>query len=173
MPAEPYIGQIMPFAGTFAPSGWALCDGSLLPISQYSALFSLVGTYYGGDGQTTFALPDLRSRVPIHQGQGPGLSSCVIGENGGGETVTLLTTQLPVHTHPAMGNSAAGTSADPTGGVWASGPTSTYIAGASADTNMNPTSISGSGGGQPHDNMLPFLTLNFCIALEGIYPSQS
>jgi microcystin-dependent protein len=173
MPAEPYIGQIMPFAGTFAPSGWALCDGSLLPISQYDALFSLIGTTYGGDGQTTFALPDLRSRVPIHQGQGPGLSNYVLGENGGAEAVTLLTTQMPMHTHPAMGNSDAGTSADPTGGVWASGPTSTYIAGASADTNMNPTAISGSGGGQPHDNMLPFLALNFCIALEGIYPSQS
>jgi microcystin-dependent protein len=173
MPAEPYIGQIMPFAGTFAPSGWALCDGSLLPISQYSALFSLIGTYYGGDGQTTFALPDLRSRVPIHQGQGPGLSSYVIGQNGGAEAVTLTTAQLPAHTHPTMGNSDAGTSPDPTGGVWASGPTSTYIAGASANTNMNPTSISGSGGGQAHDNMLPYLALNFCIALEGIYPSQS
>ena len=173
MPAQPFIGQIMVFAGNFAPQGWAQCNGQLMPISQYDALFSLIGTTYGGDGQTTFALPDLRSRVPIHQGQGPGLSGYVIGQNGGAEAVTLLTTQLPVHTHPAMGNSDAGTNTDPTGGVWASGSTSTYIAGASANTNMNPTSISGSGGGQPHDNMLPFLTLNFCIALEGIYPSQS
>ncbi len=173
MPAQPFIGQIMVFAGNFAPAGWAQCNGQLLPISQYDALFSLIGTTYGGDGQTTFALPDLRSRLPIHQGQGPGLSNYVPGENGGAEAVTLLTSQLPVHTHPALGNSDAGTSTDPTGGVWASSPNNIYIAGASADTTMNPTSISGSGGGQPHDNMLPFLTLNFCIALEGIYPSQS
>ena len=173
MPAQPFIGQIMVFAGNFAPAGWAQCNGQLLPISQYDALFSLIGTTYGGDGQTTFALPDLRSRLPIHQGQGPGLSNYVPGENGGAEAVTLLTSQLPVHTHPALGNSDAGTSTDPTGGVWASGPTNIYIAGASANTNMNPASISGSGGGQPHDNMLPFVTLNFCIALEGIYPSQS
>ena len=173
MPAQPFIGQIMVFAGNFAPQGWAQCNGQLMPISQYDALFSLIGTTYGGDGQTTFALPDLRSRVPIHQGQGAGLSNYSLGENGGAEAVTLLTTQLPVHTHPAMGNSDAGTNTDPTGGVWASSPTNMYIAGASANTNMNPTSISGSGGGQPHDNMLPFVTLNFCIALEGIYPSQS
>ena len=173
MPAQPFTGQIMVFAGNFAPQGWAQCNGQLMPISQYDALFSLIGTTYGGDGQTTFALPDLRSRVPIHQGQGPGLSNYTLGENGGGETVTLLTSQLPVHTHPALGNSNAGTSTDPAGGVWASGPTSTYIAGASANASMSQTSISGNGGSQPHDNMLPFLTLNFCIALEGIYPSQS
>ena len=173
MASDPYIGTIMLFGGNFAPLGWAQCNGQLLPISQYDALFSLIGTTYGGDGQSTFALPDLRSRVPIHQGQGAGLSNYSLGENGGLEAVTLLSNQLPAHSHPAMGNSGAGTSTDPTGGVWASGPTSTYIAGASANTNMNPTSISGSGGGQPHDNMLPFLTLNFCIALEGIWPSQS
>lgn len=172
MAIDPYIGTIMLFAGNFAPAGWAQCNGQLLPISQYDALFSLIGTTYGGDGQSTFAVPDLRSRAPIHQGQGSGLSSYILGENGGVETVALAGNQLPMHSHQALGNSGAGTSTDPAGGVWASGPTSTYIAGGSANTNMNPTSISGSGGGQPHDNMLPFLTLNFCIALEGIYPSQ-
>jgi len=173
MATDPYIGTIMVFAGNFAPAGWAQCNGQLLPIGQYDALFSLIGTTYGGDGQTTFALPDLRSRVPIHQGQGSGLSNYSLGENGGLEAVTLQSNQIPAHSHPAMANSGAGTSMDPAGGVWAGGPTSMYIAGASANTNMNPTSISGSGGGQPHDNMLPFLTLNFCIALEGIWPSQS
>ena len=172
MATYPYIGTIMVFAGNFAPAGWAQCNGQLLPISQYDALFSLIGTTYGGDGQSTFALPDLRSRAPIHQGQGSGLSSYVLGENAGVETVALAGNQLPMHSHPAMGNSGAGTSTDPAGGVWAGGPTSTYIAGGSANTHMNPTSISASGGGQPHDNLLPFLTLNFCIALEGIYPSQ-
>ena len=173
MPAQPFIGQIMVFAGNFAPQGWAQCNGQLMPISQYDTLFSLIGTTYGGDGQTTFALPDLRSRVPIHQGQGAGPSAYSLGENGGVEAVTLLSSQMPVHSHPAMGNSDAGTSSDPTDGVWASGPTNTYIAGASANTNMDPTAISGSGGSQPHDNMLPFMTLNFCIALEGLWPSQS
>ena len=173
MSATPYIGTIMLFGGNFAPAGWAQCDGQLLPISQYDALFSLIGTTYGGDGQTTFALPDLRSRVPLHQGQGPGLSSYIIGQNGGAEAVTLTGGQMAAHSHPALGNSAAGTSNTPAGNVWAVNPTSIYISGASANTTMNPAAIANNGGSQPHDNMLPFSTLNFCIALEGIYPSQS
>lgn len=173
MPTEPYIGQIMAFGGAYAPQGWALCDGSLLSISQYDALFSLIGTTYGGDGQTTFALPDLRSRAALHQGQGPGLSSYVLGQSGGAETVTLNVGQLPPHSHPALGNSSAGTGPNPAGAVWASSPANIYAAGAAANAAMSATAISASGGGQPHDNMLPFVTLNFCIALEGIYPSQS
>jgi microcystin-dependent protein len=173
MSTEPYIGTIMLFAGNFAPQGWAQCDGQLLPISQYDALFSLIGTTYGGDGQTTFALPDLRSRVPVHQGRGPGLSSYTIGENGGVESVTLTAGQLAAHTHPALGNSGAGTQNSPAGGVWAGSSVSIYSAGASANTAMSPAAVSNSGGSQPHDNMLPFTAFNFCIALEGIFPSQS
>ncbi len=173
MPATPYVGQIMAFGGNFAPQGWALCDGSLLPISQYDVLFSLIGTTYGGDGQTTFALPDLRSRVPLHQGQGSGLSNYVLGQSGGAEAVTLTVGQLPQHSHPAMANSGGGTGSSPSGAVWAGSPTNIYTAGAAANAAMAATSISASGGSQPHDNMLPFVTLNFCIAFEGIYPSQS
>jgi microcystin-dependent protein len=172
MPTEPYIGQIMAFGGNFAPQGWALCDGSLLPISQYDALFSLIGTTYGGDGQTTFAVPDLRSRAALHQGQGPGLSSYSLGQSGGAEAVTLTENQLSPHSHPAMGHSGAGDNAHPAGAVWATSSTNLYTAGAAANAAMDATSIAPSGGSQPHDNMLPFLTLNFCIALEGIYPSQ-
>lgn len=169
----PYIGTIMPFAGNFAPAGWAKCDGSLLPIAENEALYALIGTTYGGDGQETFALPDLRGRVPLHQGQGRGLSINVIGEAGGVETVTLTTNQLPAHTHPVAANSGAGTSASPAGGVWAAGPANAYTASAAANTTMSGAAISASGGGQPHENMLPFLAVNFCIAVEGIYPSQS
>lgn len=172
MPTEPYIGQIMAFGGTFAPQGWALCDGSLLPISQYDALFSLIGTTYGGDGQTTFALPDLRGRAALHQGQGPGLGSYILGQSGGAEAVTLTVSQLPPHGHPVLGHSGAGDNAHPAGAVWAASSTNLYTAGAAANAAMEATSIAPSGGSQPHDNMLPFLTLNFCIALEGIYPSQ-
>ena len=173
MPATPYVGQIMAFGGNFAPQGWALCDGSLLPISQYETLFTLIGTTYGGDGQNTFALPDLRSRVPLHQGQGPVLSNYVLGESGGAEAVTLTVGQLPQHVHSAMGNPGAGTSASPSGAVWAGSPINLYTAGSAANAAMSATAISVSGGSQAHDNMLPFVTLNFCIAFEGIYPSQS
>lgn len=173
MPTEPYVGQIMSFGGNFAPQGWALCDGSLLPISQYDALFSLIGATYGGDGQTTFALPDLRGRAALHQGQGPGLSSYSLGQNGGVEAVTLTVSQAPPHSHPVLGHSGAGDSPHPAGAVWAGSSVALYTAGAAANAAMGASSISPGGGNQPHNNMLPFLTLNFCIALEGIYPSQS
>lgn len=173
MSTEPYIGTIMLFAGNFAPLGWAQCDGQLLPIAQYNALFSLIGTTYGGDGQTTFALPDLRSRVPLQQGTGPGLGSYVMGENGGAESVTLTAGQIAAHSHQALGNSGSGTQNSPAGGVWAGSALNIYGAGASANAAMSPTAISTSGGGQPHDNMLPFTAFNFCIALEGIFPAQS
>ena len=161
------------FGGNFAPQGWALCDGSLLQIADHDVLFILLGTTYGGDGQTTFALPDLRGRVPLHQGQGPGLSNYVLGQSGGAERVTLTVGQLPPHSHPAQGHSGAGDTPYPVGAVWADSPINIYTAGAAANAAMSATSIWASGASQPHDNMLPFLTLNFCIALEGSFPSQT
>jgi microcystin-dependent protein len=176
MPAQPFIGEIQVFAGDYAPQGWALCDGSLLDISQNSALFSLVGTTYGGDGQTTFALPDLRGRHPVGQGQAPGLSNYVIGEVSGVETVTLNTLQLQVHSHPA--NVATRTStATPINQYWGparghpygtpSGPTKT------ANTClMAPAAVGAAGGSLAHENRPPSLPINFIISIFGIYPSQ-
>ena len=173
--ATPYVGEIRMFAGTFAPAGWALCAGQQLPISQYEALFSLLGTTYGGDGQTTFNLPDLRSRAPVHQGQGTGLAAYTIGEAGGAEAVTLLSGQLGSHAHVAQGNSSNGTTASPAGQVWAAQLSVKQFSDVapSGSTTMNAGAIAATGGGQPHDNMIPFQAINFIIALEGIYPSQS
>jgi microcystin-dependent protein len=174
--STPYIGEIRMFGfGTRgAPNGWQACDGSLLPISQYDALFALIGTTYGGDGQTTFGVPDLRGRIPIHQGQGPGLSNYVIGQRAGQETVTLLATQMPVHTHSLPVSSSAATAAQPANGV---------LAAESSDPVFNPsppslvdmsTAAAGlAGGNQPHENMMPTLTVQFAIATEGIFPSQA
>lgn len=173
MSYQPYIGTIMLFAGNFAPQGWAQCNGQLLSISENDALFSLIGTTYGGDGQSTFALPDLRGRAPLHQGQGPGLSNYTMGANGGVEDVRLATSQLPTHSHRAMGNSSAGTNTSPAGGVWATSTMDIYGEAASANTLMSQAAVSATGGGQSHDNMLPFTALNFCIALVGLWPSQS
>ncbi len=155
------------FGGNFAPSGWAICDGSLLAISQYDVLFNLIGTTYGGDGQTTFALPDLRGRVPVHQGAG-----FVLGQRAGVETVTLTVSQIPTHTHPAQASSAAGSSHNPTGNIWANWTGSQY---SDQGTNaaMSAASVSSAGGSQPHDNMPPFLVINFIISLFGIFPSQT
>lgn len=170
--SQPFLGLISMFAGNFAIRGFAFCNGQLLPISQNDALFALLGTTYGGDGQTTFALPDLRGRIPVHQGQGQGLSSYVLGQNGGTETVTLTSTQMPTHTHPAQGNAGDGSQTSPTNNFW----------GLAADTRYSTTlpaaPMSGNalgivGGSQPHENMLPFLCINFIIALEGIFPSQN
>jgi microcystin-dependent protein len=169
--SNPYVGEIRMFAGNFAPQGWAFCDGSLLAISQNDVLFNLIGTTYGGDGQTTFALPDLRSRVPVHMGQGAGLSARTIGQSGGAEAVTLTTNQLPQHTHAAA-SSASSNSASPQGTVWG-GWSSTQYSDQGANAAMNPAALTNAGGSQPHDNMLPFQAVNFIIALFGIYPSQS
>lgn len=164
---EPYIGEIRMFAGNFAPAGWALCAGQLLAISENDALFTLIGTTYGGDGQNTFALPDLRSRVPMHQGNGH-----VLGEMGGVESVTLTTNQIPSHTHvPAASN--AGSATSPAGNVWANSAALQFAPATSPLVPMNPGVIGTSGGSQPHDNMLPYLTINFIIALYGIFPTQS
>lgn len=169
---DPYIGEIRLFGGTFAPQGWALCDGQLLAISANEALYALLGTTYGGDGQTTFALPDLRGRVPVHQGQGPGLSNRALGEAGGTETVTLVGPELPAHAHTLAANSGTGTQSNPAGNVWAAGPTA-FIGPGSADLTMAGPAVGPAGGSQPHDNMLPFQAVNFIIALEGIFPSQT
>jgi microcystin-dependent protein len=157
------------FGGNFAPRGWAFCNGQLLSIAQNTALFSLLGTTYGGNGQTTFALPDLRSRAPVHFGQGPGLTNRDLGEQGGEETHTLITTEMPAHSHPAGANNSGQTTNRPADAVAARG--GAYAS--SADTSMGPASSPPAGGSQPHNNMQPYLAINYIIALEGIYPSRN
>ncbi|MFY9803686.1 MAG: tail fiber protein [Candidatus Acidiferrales bacterium] len=169
----PYLGQILMVGFNFAPNNWALCNGQILSISQNTALFSLIGTYYGGDGQTTFALPDLRGRVPVGQGQGPGLSPYVIGETGGEEQVTLTISNMPAHSHPLMGTSMAGTSASPTGTIWGAQSRLDIYSSATPDTPMGGGSVGTAGGGLPHDNRSPYLTITYIIALEGVYPPRS
>src|SRR6266496_2940652 len=163
--SSPYIGEIRMFGGNFAPQGWAFCDGAIMAISENDALFNLIGTTYGGDGQSTFALPDLRSRVPVHAGNG-----FVIGQNGGVETVTLTVNQIPIHTHVPASNSSAGSSADPSGRLWAANANTGVpeYTGTAPDSNMKPGAMSVAGGSQPHDNMIPFLTVNFIISLFGV-----
>lgn len=170
--AEPYLGEIRMFAGEFAPTGWAFCNGQLLSIAENDTLFNLIGTTYGGDGQVTFALPDLRGRVPIHMGQRPGSSSYVLGQNYGVESVTLNTNQLPAHTHMAMAQSQQGTTDSPNDGYWANS-TLTQFGGGTPSGTMNPGALAQSGGGQPHDNMMPFTTVSFIISLYGTYPPQN
>lgn len=166
---EPFVGEIRMFAGNFAPAGWAFCSGQLLPIAENETLFQLIGTTYGGDGQETFALPNLQSRVPIHQGAG-----FIIGESGGTETVTLTTSQIPAHSHvPQCFVAQAGNQSAATGGVWASSSPATIYADTAPDTNMDPAAMGSSGGSQPHDNMIPFLVINFILSLFGVFPSQN
>jgi len=171
--SSPYIGEIRMVGFNFAPVGWAFCNGALVPISENDTLFNLIGTTYGGDGVNTFALPNLQSRIPIHAGQGAGLSSNrVLGEVGGVESVTLTTQQIPLHTHPAQANSGSGNQATPNNGVWADSGQSGYATGAGS-LAMKSTLIANSGGSQPHDNMMPYLTINFIISLYGIFPTQN
>ncbi len=173
MSTQPFVGEVQIFAGNYAPTGWAMCNGQLLPISQNTALFSLLGTYYGGNGTSTFALPDLRGRVPIQPGQGPGLSDRNIGEVGGTESITLTAAQIPSHTH-AIGASAANGSADsPAGRVLARATGAIPQYGATPNVDLAATAVGSTGGGQPHNNLQPYLTLNYIIALQGIYPSRS
>lgn len=167
MPAEPFLGEISLFAGNFAPRGYALCQGQLLPIAQNTALFSILGTTYGGNGQTTFALPDLRGRAPIGQGQGPGLSSITLGQVGGEENHPLTVNELAPHSHPIGATNGAAASSRPAGRVDAGG--GAYADTADAQKQVDPPV----GGGQPHNNMPPYLGLNYCIALEGIFPSRN
>lgn len=174
--SEPYVGEIRLFTYTRgAPNGWLQCNGSLLPVANYEVLFSLLGTNYGGDGNVTFGLPDLRGRVPIHQGQGNGLSAYVIGQSGGSETVTLTSQQLASHAHAVLASTAPATSADPSNAVTAAGIVGDpfYAPGpAPSSQNFAPTTLSQTGGNQPHENCAPSLALMFCIAFEGIYPQQ-
>jgi microcystin-dependent protein len=174
--SEQYVGEIRMFGFSFAPNDWALCNGQLLPISQNEALFALIGTTYGGDGVSNFALPNLQSRVPIHQGQGNGLSPYVIGEVGGVENVTLLTTQMPQHNHTAACITGGGNQASPANAypaVESTGTSLDYSTAVPSGSVMNSNMISFAGGSQPHNNLQPFLCVNFCIALYGIFPSRN
>ena len=175
--STPFIGEIRMFGFNRTPNGWQACDGSLLPISEYDALFALIGTTYGGDGQSTFAVPDLRGRLPIHQGTGPGLSTYVIGQQAGTETVTVLSTQMPAHTHTLVATSAAAGSLSPSSTqLPASVSGETFyvndITGATTLT-MSAQSTSLAGGSQPHENCMPTLTVQYCMATQGIFPSQA
>lgn len=171
---NPFIGAIVLFCGNFAPRGWALCDGQLLPISQWTALFSILGTTYGGNGQTTFGLPDLRGRAPIHPGQGQGLSPYSLGEIGGAETVSLTIQNLPAHTHLLMGdNTANGKEAPGPNHVIGLSPTDKMYSGNNPNTNMAPTSIGATGSNMPVSIRQPFQCVNYIIALQGIFPSRN
>jgi microcystin-dependent protein len=172
--SEPFVAEIRIFGFNFAPSGWAMCNGQIMAISQNTALFSLLGTTYGGNGISTFALPNLQSRIPIGPGQGAGLSLRDLGELSGEENVTLLNTQLAAHSHPANCNSNMGNSYDPAGNLWSvdAGGNNEYGSGTIAG-QMSPGAISPTGGGQPHNNIQPYLALNFCIALQGVFPARS
>lgn len=173
--ADPFVAEIRMFPFNFAPTGWAFCDGQIMPISQNTALFSLVGTFYGGDGKSTFALPNLQGSAAMNAGQGPGLSERFLGEMGGSETVTLLISETPAHSHtiaevsgrPAVENDAAGLR-------WARTSVNMYrpLAGA-ALTPMAPETLAVAGGSLPHNNMMPYLTVSFCIALQGVFPPRS
>lgn len=168
---QPFVGEIRMFAGNFAPVGWAFCSGQLLPISENTVLFQLIGTTYGGDGQSTFALPNLQSRVPMHMGTSGG--SFIIGQFGGEETITLTTNQMPAHNHLPLAN-ASGTGTSPSGSVWAGNPdVAQFAPPAQINGQVNSQAIGSAGGSQPHDNMVPFLAVNFIISLFGIFPSQN
>jgi microcystin-dependent protein len=169
----PYVGEIRMFAGSFAPVDWAFCHGQFLLIADFESLFNLIGTTYGGDGETTFALPDLRGRAPMHHGQGSGLSSRALGELGGEEWVTLNSNQLPAHSHAAGASAAIGDSADPTGRVPARNAAGVPQYATATNTTLAPAMLSPTGGTFPHPNVQPFLGVNYIIALNGIFPSSS
>jgi microcystin-dependent protein len=174
--ADPFISEIRIFAGNFAPTGWALCNGQLLPISQNTALFSLLGTTYGGDGKSTFALPNLQGAAPLGAGQGPGLSRRDLGETGGQQTVSLTTVEIPVHSHTAQASTLGGVDS-PANATWGESklgktPMAVYAASGTNNVAMSPQALAVSGGGQPHNNMPPYLCLTFIIALQGIYPPR-
>lgn len=167
---DPFLGEIRPLPFNFAPTGWAFCQGQLIPISQNTALFSLLGTYYGGNGTSTFALPNFQGRVGINQGQGPGLSPYSIGEVGGSASVSLTIAQMPSHSHTMGASSVAGSINLPSGKFPAKTLKNTYAP--SANANFEPSAVTFDGGGQPHNNMQPFLVLNYCIATQGVFPSR-
>ena len=174
---ETFLGSLLLVPYNFAPLGWALCNGQLLPISQNTALFSLLGTTYGGDGVSTFALPDLRGRVPISSGQGPGMQPYALGQAGGSETTTLSANQMPVHNHAINTVSGAGSTSNPANQYLADSPGGTVTSGlyssSTPNSKLNAAAITQAGGSQPIDNRSPYLTLNWIIALQGIFPSRS
>ena len=172
---DPFVAEIRIFPFNFAPRGWAFCDGQLLPLSQNTALFSLLGTTYGGNGKSNFALPDLQGRAPMHPGQGPGLSLHDLGETGGTETVSLLESEIPNHSHTLMAQNSIADSNIPTGNAIArvSGATP-YIAGNNGNlASMAPEALAPAGGDQPHNNLQPYLTFYFCIAMQGVFPPRT
>lgn len=172
--AQPYVGEIRMFAGNFPPNGWMFCEGATLPIAENEVLFQLIGTTYGGDGEETFNLPNLASRVPMHMGTGPDGTTYQIGEMAGTEQETLSVQQIPNHTHPFTCSAALGTAATPIGNVLGTvvAPIAMYYEGA-VDSNLNAQSITPAGGSQPHENTQPFLCINFIISLFGVFPSQT
>jgi microcystin-dependent protein len=173
--ADPFVAEIRIFPFNFAPTGWAFCDGQLLPISQNTALFSLLGTTYGGDGKSNFALPNLQGCAPMHPGQGPGLSLHDLGETGGSDTVSLLESEIPSHSHALMSSNQPGEDAAPAGEALARS-VGAQLYQTTTNTNlqqMAPQALAPAGGGQPHNNMQPYLTMNFCIALQGIFPPRT
>lgn len=172
--SSPFVAEIRMFGCNFAPTGWAQCNGQILPLSQNTALFSLLGTYYGGDGKSTFGLPNLQGSVPLQPGQGPGLSVYDLGQQGGSPTVTLLNSEMPAHTHTLSANASPADSASPAAGAFArvSGATP-YVAAAGATlTPMSPSAAAPAGSSFPHNNMMPYLAVNFCIALQGVFPPR-
>jgi microcystin-dependent protein len=172
--ADPFVAEIRIFPFNFAPKGWAWCDGQLLPLSQNTALFSLLGTTYGGDGKSNFALPDLQGRAPMHPGQGPGLSLHDLGETGGSETVSLLESEIPAHSHGLMSLGAFGNRSSPIGNSIARPSAGNgFVPPAGAPlVAMAPENLPPAGGDQPHNNMQPYLTFYFCIALQGVFPPR-
>lgn len=171
--ANPFLAEIRIFPFNFPPKGWAFCDGQILPISQNTALFSLLGTLYGGDGRSNFALPNLQGNVPVGQGQGPGLSLVDIGETSGEETVTLLQSEMPAHSHGADCNASTADSTNPGGEVWAPDVAGSNAYGSSGGGQMSPIALSASGGNEPHNNLQPYLVLNYCISLQGVFPPRT
>ena len=174
--SNPFVAEIRIVPFNFAPAGWAFCDGQILPLSQNTALFSLLGTTYGGNGKSNFALPNLQGNAPLQQGQGPGLSQYFLGETGGSQTVTLLSSEIPAHTHQARAATGGTLSPTPTNNIWAtlgSSRTPPPLYSDTQNAQMGFTALSVTGGSQPHNNMPPFLALNFIIALQGVFPSHS
>ena len=164
---QPYVGEIRMFAGNFAPVGWMFCTGDLLPISEYATLFNLIGTSYGGDGQSTFGLPDLRGRLPLHQGNG-----LILAQTGGAEQITLTVNQIPGHSHPFVASSAAGTGSNPSDNLMATAVGNLYFPSPTSNPGvMNAAMVSGTGGSQPHTNFQPYLCVSFIISLFGLFPS--
>ena len=172
---DPFVAEIRIFPFNFAPKGWAFCNGQTLPLSQNTALFSLLGITYGGDGKSNFKLPNMQGNAPMHPGRGPGLSLHDLGETGGSDTVTLLESEIPAHSHNLMAQSSTASKPSPAGNSFArvSGATPYLPPAGAALAQMSNQAVTPAGGGQPHNNMMPYLTLNFCIALQGVYPPRT